>query len=136
MKRWLVKSDPQEYSADHLEEDGQTIWDGVSNPLAQKHLREMSKGDPVLVYHTGEERAVVALAKVVVGPKPDPDDVSGKLAVVTLAFDKRLKTPVTLADVKAEPVFANFDLVRLGRLSILPVSAAHWNRLMKLAGEA
>jgi predicted RNA-binding protein with PUA-like domain len=136
MKRWLVKSDPQEYSADHLAEDKQTIWDGVSNPLAQKHLREMSKGDPVLIYHTGNERAVVALAHVAVGPKPDPDDASGKIAVVTIAFDKRLASPVTLADIKAEPAFASFDLVRLGRLSILPVSAGHWNRLMKMAGEA
>ena len=135
MKRWLIKSDPQEYSADHLAEDGQTIWDGVSNPLAQKNLREMSKGDPVLIYHTGEERAVVALGHVAVSPKPDPDDASGKLSVVTIAFDKRFKSPVTLADIKAEPAFANFDLVRLGRLSVLPVPGAHWNRLMKMAGE-
>lgn len=136
MKRWLVKSDPQEYSADHLAEDGQTVWDGVSNPLAQKHLREMSKGDPVLIYHTGDERAVVALAHVAVGPRPDREDASGKIAVVTIAFDKRLASPVTLAAIKAESAFADFDLVRLGRLSILPVSAGHWNRLMKMAGEA
>ncbi len=136
MKRWLVKSDPEEYSAEHLARDGRTVWDGVSNPLALRHLRSMSPGDEVLIYHTGDQKAAVALARVVSPPRPDPRDKSGKAWVVDLEFVAPLARPVRLADIRKEAALADFDLVRISRLSVMPVSAVHWTRLMKLAGGA
>jgi predicted RNA-binding protein with PUA-like domain len=136
VKRWLVKSDPEEYSAEDLARDGRTVWDGVSNPLALRHLRSMSPGDEVLVYHTGDQKAVVALARVASPPRPDPRDKSSKAWVVDLEFVAPLARPVRLADIRREASLADFDLVRISRLSVMPVSAVHWNRLMKLAGGA
>lgn len=134
MKRWLVKSDPDEYSAEDLARAGRTVWDGVSNPLALRHLSSMSPGDEVLVYHTGDQKAVVALARVASSPRPDPRDKSGKVQVVDLEFVAPLARPVPLKDIRKEPNLADFDLVRISRLSVMPVSAAHWARLLKLAG--
>lgn len=133
MKRWLVKSDPDEYSAADLERDGRTTWDGVSNALAQQHLRAMAEGDAVLVYHTGKAKAVVAEARVSGGPRPDPADKAGKRVAVELAFERWLPRAVALAEIKADPTFEDFALVRIGRLSVMPVTAAQWNRIVKLA---
>src|SRR5215470_9287212 len=101
MNRWLVKSDPDEYSAHDLEREKRTAWTGVSNPVALKHLRAMADGDQVLVYHTGEQRAIVALAAVAGKPRPDPADKSGKSVLVELEFKQWLKKPVELAQVKS-----------------------------------
>lgn len=133
MAHWLVKSDPDDYSAADLERDGSTRWDGVRNALAQQHLSAMKAGDGVLVYHSGAERAIVALAKVASPPQPDESDPSGKAVCVQLAFEKRVATPVTLAALKEDPAFEGFDLLRISRLSVMPVSAAHWKRILKLA---
>lgn len=132
MKRWLVKSDPEEYAAGDLERDGRATWDGVSNALAQQHLRAMSVGDGVLVYHTGKEKAVVAEARVAGPPVPDPTNQGGKLVVVELAFMRWLPRAVPLAEIKADPAFDDFALVRIGRLSVMPVTVAQWNRILKL----
>lgn len=136
MHYWLIKSDPEEYSADDLMRERKTEWTGVSNPVALKHLRAMTTGDAVLIYHTGNDRAIVALATVGSKPRSDPRDRSGKATVVDVEFDRMLARPVTLADVKAEPAFATFDLVRISRLSVMRVSPAHWKRILKMAGEA
>lgn len=133
-KLWLIKSDPEEYSAADLEREGRTTWDGVSNAVALKHLRAMAVGDALLVYHTGEERAIVAVGEVAGKPKADPRDMSGKLSTVEISFTRRLDKPVSLADIKADPAFANFELVRIGRLSIMPVPPPLWERIMKMAG--
>ncbi|MCG3125766.1 MAG: hypothetical protein CHACPFDD_00593 [Phycisphaerae bacterium] len=133
MARWLVKSDPDEYSAADLERDGVTSWEGVRNPTAQGHLRGMRAGDEVLVYHTGKQKAIVARATVAAAGRPDPSDPNGKAVAVQLRFEAWLARPVSLADIKAAREFADFDLVRIGRLSVMPVSAAHWSRLMKMA---
>ncbi len=134
MKHWLVKSDADTYSAHDLERDGRTVWDGVRNPTALRHIRDMSEGDAVFVYHSGKEKAIVATAKVASAPKADPRDKSGKLSVVDLAFERWLEHPVTLAAIKADASFKHFDLVRLSRLSVMPVSADHWKRLMDMSG--
>lgn len=134
MHRWLVKSDPDEYSAHNLAEEGRTAWTGVANPLALQHLRAMTDGDEVLVYHTGEQRAIVALAAVAGKPRPDPKDKSGKSVVVDLEFRGWLKTPVTLSDIKDDAAFAAFDLVRFSRLSVMPVGAAHWKKIQTMSG--
>ena len=133
MGLWLVKEEPEHYGYHQLERDGKTVWAGVKNPLAQKHLRSIRKGDRIFYYHTGKEKAVVATAKAAGNAYPDPKDPSGKLFVVDVVPDKALARPVTLAEIKADPAFASFPLVRLSRLSVMPVTDAEWTRIEKLA---
>lgn len=134
MHYWLIKGDPDDYSAADLERDGQTVWDGVSNPVALKHLRSMAAGDGVFIYHTGSQKAIVAIGEVAVGPRSDPKDKSGKAVLVEMRFKQWLKNPVTLAEIKANPDFADFELVRIGRLSVMPVSAGRWKAILALTG--
>lgn len=136
MSHWLVKSDPDEYSASDLARDGTTVWEGVRNPTALGHLRNMRPGDDVLLYHTGKQKAIVARASVAAAPRADPADPGGKSVVVQLRFGSWLRSAIPLAAIKSAPEFADFDLVRISRLSVMPVSAAHWSRLLKLAGGA
>ena len=124
--RWLVKEEPTHYSFDQFVADGSTVWSGVKNPLAQKNLRAMQKGDRVFYYHTGNEKAVVGTAKVTAAAYPDPKDKSGRLVVVELVPEKKLPRPVTLAEIKAAGRFADFPLVRLPRLSVMPVTDDQW----------
>src|SRR5438046_2494267 len=124
--RWLVKSDPDAYSFADLVRDRKTTWDGVANALALKYIRAMRKGDEVLVYATGKEKAVIGRATCVSDGYGDP-------AVVDLAAGAPLARPVTLAEVKADPFFADFALVRIGRLSVMPVTGAQWKRILEIA---
>lgn len=134
MTTWLLKTEPGTYSFADLVRDGKARWDGVTNPVALKNLRRMAKGDAAFVYHTGNEKAVVGLAKIASAPYPDPKDRSGKLVVVDLAPDRALRRPVTLAAVKADPAFADFALVRIPRLSVMEVPPAFAKRILKLGG--
>jgi predicted RNA-binding protein with PUA-like domain len=131
---WIVKTDTDSYSFDDLQREGRTVWDGVSNALALKHLRSMSPGDRVLVYHSGEEKALVGLARVVSAPYQDPKRGDPKLTVVDLEADRRLDRPVTLAAIKADPAFKDLPLVRMARLSVGPVPGPHWKRLLAMGG--
>src|SRR5262245_32603172 len=133
MAQWLVKEEPEHYGYDQLERDRKTVWAGVRNPLAQKHLRAIRRGDRIFYYHTGKERAVVAVARAISDAYPDPGDETGKLFVVDVAPDERLRTPVTLAAIKADRAFATFPLVRMGRLSVMPVSEEEWTRIEKMS---
>lgn len=133
MANWLVKEEPEHYSYDALVRDGRTVWSGVRNPLAQKHLRGIRKGDRIFYYHTGKEKAVVAIAKAAGDAYDDPKDTSGKLAVVEIAPDRKLARPVTLAEIKADAAFASFPLVRMARLSVMPVSDSEWARIEKMS---
>ena len=133
MARWLLKTEPDCYAWDDLVRDKRTVWDGVTNALALKHIRTMKKGDAALVYHTGDERAAVGVAEITSAPYPDPAQDEEKLAVVDLKPKRKLSQPVTLSDIKADPAFAGWDLLRIGRLSIVPVPDAMWDRLMELA---
>ena len=135
MAQWLVKEEPEHYSYDQLERDRKTVWAGVRNPLAQKHLRGIQKGDRLFYYHTGKEKAVVAIARAIGNAYPDPDDASGKSYVVDVAPVERLRRPVTLAEIKADTAFASFPLVRMARLSVMPVSDAEWARIEGLSRE-
>ena len=126
---WLVKEEPTNYSFDDLLRDGRTSWTGVKNPLAQKHLRSMKQGDRVFFYHTGNEKAVVGVAKAAGAPYPDPADRSGKLYAVDITPVAALPHPVTLAAIKAEKAFAAFPLVRMPRLSVMPVEDELWQRI-------
>lgn len=133
MAQWLVKEEPEHYGYEQLERDGRTVWAGVKNPLAQKHLRGIRKGDRIFYYHTGKEKAVVAIASASSDAYPDPKDASGKLFVVDVVPEKRLPGRVTLAAIKADPSFASFPLVRMSRLSVMPVTDAEWKRIEKMS---
>lgn len=126
---WLVKEEPTHYSYDDLVRDGRTSWTGVRNPLAQKHLRAIRKGDRIFFYHTGNEKAVVGVAKALGNAYPDPADPDGKLYAVDVGPVKKLKAPVTLAAIKADAAFASFPLVRMARLSVMPVTDEEWARI-------
>ena len=127
--RWLVKEEPSNYNFDQFLADGSTVWSGVKNPLAQRNLRAMKNGDRVFYYHTGNEKAIIGTAKVTKAAYPDPKDKSAKLVVVELAAEKKLKRPVTLAEIKASGRFADFPLVRLPRLSVMPVMDDQWEAI-------
>ena len=133
MAQWLVKEEPDHYGYDQLENDRKTVWAGVRNPLAQKHLRGIRRGDRIFYYHTGKEKAVVATAKAASDAYPDPNDASGKLSVVDIVPEKKLPRPVTLAEIKSDKAFAAFPLVRMSRLSVMPVTDAEWARIEKLS---
>ena len=130
---WLFKEEPAHYSFDALVKDKSAIWSGVKNPLAQKHLRAVKKGDAIFYYHTGNEKAVVGIAKALGDAYADPKDKSGKQAVVDVGPVKKFARPVTLAEIKSDPSFKTFALVRISRLSVMPVSDAEWRRIEKLA---
>ena len=123
---WLVKEEPETYSFEQFLKDKTTVWAGVKNPVAQRNLREMKKGDRVFFYHTGKEKAIVGTASVSKASFPDPNDKSGSLVVVELAAGKALKRPVTLKEIKADKRFATMPLVRIARLSVQPVSDDEW----------
>jgi predicted RNA-binding protein with PUA-like domain len=131
--RWLVKEEPEHYSYDQLEADRKTVWAGVKNPLAQKHLRAIRRGDRIFYYHTGKEKAIVGVATASSDAYPDPNDKTGKLFVVDVAPEKRLAQPVTLAAIKADSAFASFPLVRMSRLSVMPVTDVEWTRIEKMS---
>lgn len=127
--KWLVKEEPENYSFDQFLKDGRTEWAGVRNPVAQRNLRTMTKGDRVFFYHTGKVKAVVGTATVAGAPYPDPKDKSGKLVVVDLLVGKPLKRPVTLAEIKGDKRFASMPLVRISRLSVQPVTDDEWDMI-------
>lgn len=131
--RWLVKEEPTNYNYDQFTADGSTVWSGVKNPVAQRNLRSMKKGDRVFYYHTGNEKAIIGTAKVTTPAYDDPKDKSGKLVVVELAPDKKLKRPVTLAEIKASGRFADWALVRIPRLSVMPVTDEQWEAIEAMA---
>jgi predicted RNA-binding protein with PUA-like domain len=130
---WLFKEEPTHYSYDDLVRDGKTSWTGVRNPLAQKHLRSVQKGDRIFFYHTGDQKSVVGVARALGAAYPDPADKAGKLVAVDVGPVKKLPKPVTLASIKADKSFATFPLVRMARLSVMPVSDDEWERIEKKA---
>ena len=129
--KWLVKEEPENYSFAEFVKDGSTVWAGVRNPVAQRNLREMKKGDRVFFYHTGKEKAIVGTATVAVTAYPDPK--AAGLVVVELAAGKPLKRPVTLAEIKADKRFTDMPLVRIARLSVQPVTDEQWDLIEGLS---
>jgi predicted RNA-binding protein with PUA-like domain len=130
---WILKTEPDAYSYADLVRDGGAVWDGVSNNAALLHLRAARPGDQALIYHTGDERRAVGLAEVTSGPYADPRQDDPKLVVVELRPLRALPQPVTLAAIRADPFFADFALVRQGRLSVVPVSPEQWERLLAMS---
>jgi predicted RNA-binding protein with PUA-like domain len=132
---WLFKEEPTHYGFDAFVKDKKTVWSGVKNPVAQKHLRAVRKGDRIFYYHTGDEKAVVGIAKALSDAYGDPEDKTGKQSVVDVAPVKKLARPVTLKEIKADRAFSEFPLVRISRLSVMPVTDAEWKRIENMAGE-
>jgi predicted RNA-binding protein with PUA-like domain len=134
MAKWLLKSEPGTYSFADLERDGRTVWDGVRNNTAALHLRAMKKGDEALFYHSGEDRQVVGIAKIVTEHFPDKTDPAGRFVAVEIAPVRPLKAPVSLAQMKAEPALADMAMIKLSRISVSPVTEAEWKTILKMAG--
>lgn len=131
---WILKSEPTAYSFDDLLRDKHTVWDGISNATALIHLRAMQPGDRAMIYHSNEGKALVGLARITSAAYPDPKRGDPKLVAVKIEADQLLPRPITLAEVKADPAFKELGLVRLPRLSVVPVPAALWKRLLGMAG--
>jgi predicted RNA-binding protein with PUA-like domain len=131
--RWLLKTEPGEYSFEDLLREGRTQWDGVTNPLALRHLGAIRSGDELLIYHSGTARAAVGVARAASRPYPDPARGDPKLVVVDVTPVRPLPRPVPLASIKADPRFRGFDLVRLPRLSVMPVPAPLWQAILGMA---
>lgn len=134
-QHWLFKTEPGEYSYDDLEQDGKTVWSGVHSSLALKYLRQIRLGDHILIYHTGTEKAIIGLAEAVTDPYPDPADtqeVGEKSLVITIKPKRRFNNRVTLHQIKNREELQDFDLVRLPRLSVVPVSNRHWDIILDM----
>ena len=133
--RWLFKTEPSAYSFQQLAKDKRTVWDGVKNNLALKNLKGIKKGDPILIYHTGDEKAAVGTARALSDAYPDPVKKDPKLLVVEIEAGKALSRAVTLAEIKAKAKLKSFDLVRLPRLSVMPVGEEQWKIIEEMAGK-
>ncbi|MHC5110544.1 MAG: EVE domain-containing protein [Planctomycetota bacterium] len=134
MNYWLFKAEPDDYGYDHLARDGRAVWDGIKNNQALMFLRQAEKGDKGLIYHTGKEKKIVGQCEVVRSHYPDPDLDDDKRSVIDLKATGRLLEPVTLKDIKADPFFQEFLLVRNSRLSVMPVLPAMWKRIAAMSG--
>ncbi len=136
MAFWLLKSEPDVYSWDDLVRDGETVWDGVRNAQASANLKAMQVGDDALYYHSNIGKAAVGICRVTETAFPDPTDPGGRWVAVRVAPVEPLPRAVTLAEMKAEPDLAGFQLVRQSRLSVVPVRPAEWERILAMAGRA
>jgi predicted RNA-binding protein with PUA-like domain len=135
MARWLFKEEPTHYSFARLQQDGRTVWDGVSNALARQHLRKVRRGDRVFCYHTGKEKAIVGIMRAVTDARMDPDADDPKEVLVEVEAVRLLSHPVSLARIKGDSLLADWDLVRLPRLSVMPVTDEQWRRVEELSAE-
>jgi predicted RNA-binding protein with PUA-like domain len=127
---WLLKTEPSTYGYPDLERDKKGVWDGVANPVALRHLRSMAVGDRCFIYHTGDQKRIVGIAKVTRAAYPDPKAGDPKLVVVDLEPVEKVARPVTLAEIKADSRYADWELVRIARLSVMPVSAERWKAIL------
>ena len=134
MAYWFLKSEPAAYSFAALQQEGRAVWDGIRNAQALIHIRTMQRGDQALFYHTGADKAVVGVVRIDSAPYADPGAADPKLAVVDIVPDRTLERPVTLAQLKADAAFRTLGLVRHSRLSVGPVTAEQWRRILRLSG--
>jgi predicted RNA-binding protein with PUA-like domain len=135
MALWLFKEEPDHYSYAQLEADGKTLWTGVNNNLARKHLRQVKKGDRIWYYHTGKEKAIVGEMRAANDAGPDGDSEDPNAVAVEVKPVRRLAHPVPLARIKKEPLLSSWELVRMSRLSVMPVSDSQWRRIEELAAK-
>ena len=139
MAYWLFKQEPSSYSYSRLEAEARTVWDGVSNNLALKYLRSAKRGDRAFFYHTGDEKSIIGIMEIASSPYSDPKDGSSnnnnnRLTVVDVIPVAKLPRPVSLEAIKADPTFSDWELVRISRLSVMPVPEPIWKKILKMAG--
>lgn len=134
MNYWLLKTEPSDYTYDDLVRDKKTVWDGVANNAALINIRNARKGDLAFIYHTGDERQIVGIAQLISDPYSDPKLDNPKMAVFDVKPVKKLKTPVTLAQIKADKKYAEFRLIKEGRLSVVSVPKEFWDDFIKMGG--
>lgn len=130
---WLCKQEPSTYSLDALEKEKTTSWDGVRNNLALKHMNQMRKGDLSFFYHSGDEKQIVGVMEIISAPYPDPKEKNVRYVVMDVKFKKRLNRPVTLSEIKGNKAFNNWDLLRISRLSVMPVPPKIWSEIIKVS---
>jgi predicted RNA-binding protein with PUA-like domain len=130
---WLCKQEPSTYNIDRLQKEKKTSWDGVHNNLALKHLRQMKKGDLALFYHSGDEKQIVGIMEIASGSYPNPKEKDSRFVAVDVKFKSRLDRPVTLDEIKENKTFDGWDLVRISRLSVMPVSPKIWGEILKIS---
>ena len=128
---WLVKQEPTSYSFDTLEKEGTAVWDGVHNNLALKHINSMKKGDRAFFYHSGDEKQIVGILEVISNSYPNPKEKDKRFVVVDVKHKKRLKRPVTLTEIKKEKKFKDWELLRISRLSVMPVPKEIWDKILE-----
>lgn len=133
---WLAKQEPdgpRGYNFEQLKKDKKTMWDGVHNNLALKHMNNMKKGDLVFFYHTGKQKQIVGIMEVISNPYPNPEEDNKRFIVVDVKYKKPLRQPITLADMKKQKIFKNWELLRISRLSVMPVPKKIWNYIIKIS---
>ncbi len=130
---WLAKQEPKSYNFSILKKDKKTIWDGVHNNLALKHINNMKKGDLILFYHSGDEKQVVGIMQVSSKPYSNPEETNERFVVVDVKYKKELQNPVTLSEMKKQKKFKNWELLRISRLSVMPVPKEIWNSIIKMS---
>ena len=133
---WLTKQEPtgpRGYDLSTLQKEKTTVWDGVHNNLALKHMRNMKKGDQIIYYHTGDERQAVGIMSVITNPYPNPEEDNDRFVAVNVKFKKKFQKPVSLEQMKKEKSFKNWELLRIGRLSVMPVPKNIWDRIIKMS---
>ena len=133
---WLLKTEPNEYSYTDLEKESTAVWDGVKNALALKNMRTMLPGEEAFIYHTGKERRIMGIAQVASNAYPDPKLNDIKRLVIDIRAVQKLAKPITLAQIKQDERFSGFDLLRLPRLSIVPVLPQYWQRLLEMTKDS
>ena len=130
---WLVKQEPKSYNFSILKKDKNTVWDGVHNNLALKHINNMKKGDLILFYHSGDEKQVVGIMQVSSKPYSNPEETNERFVVVDVKYKKELQNPVTLSEMKKQKKFKNWELLRISRLSVMPIPKEIWNSIIKMS---
>ncbi len=130
---WLAKQEPKSYNFSILKKDKKTVWDGVHNNLALKHINNMKKGDLILFYHSGDEKQVVGIMQVSSKPYSNPKETNERFVVVDVKYKKELQNPVTLSEMKKQKKFENWELLRISRLSVMPIPKEIWNSIIKMS---
>ena len=133
---WLLKTEPGTYNLDDLKRDKKTIWNGITSNAALKNLRSMKKGELAFIYHTGDEKQIVGIAEITKESYSDPEEDDQKLVAVDIKFKSKLDQPVTLPEIKSNKAFESWDLLRIGRLSVVPTPDNFWNRVIELSRKA
>lgn len=130
---WLCKQEPSTYNIEKLQKDKTTIWDGIHNNLALKHINQMKKGDLAFFYHSGDEKQIVGIMEITSDAYPNPKEKSKRYVAVDVKYKKRLQRPVTLDEIKGNKLFAEWELVRISRLSVMPVSSKIWSEIIRIS---